>query len=163
MADVGDLAEAVDLRLFRNTPPPIAALETSEKALSDGRGHRKSEPAPIYGSEDSPTADAEFLHHHPYFSGSTIRQTELHGRLLVLDVLQDGVEDALNVATEDLVRETDWHPCQELAGKLFASGVQALRLPSVRNAGGTNLIIERSAGVRHLREAEIVYRVIEKP
>lgn len=162
MVSIGGLAEALDLRLFRDTPAPRLALATAEVALGDGRGHRRRGPTPIYGSEARSTADAEFLYHHPYFSGSTIRCTELLGRLLVIDVTQEAVAMALGISVEDLVRDEDWLPCQRLTSEIFAQGVQALRLPSAREASGTNVIVERSAGMTHLSEGEIAYRVIEK-
>jgi len=161
MEIIGNLAKAVDLQLFRNTLAPRAALITAEIALGDGRGHRQGQPTPIYGSENRSTADAEFLYHHPYFSGSTIRSTEIVGRLLVVDVTQEAVALALGVRIEDLGRDGDWLPCQRLTSEIFAQGAQALRLPSARHAGGTNLIVERSAGMTCLSEGEIAYRVIE--
>jgi hypothetical protein len=157
------LVTDLDKDIWRNTPRGRRALEISAKASYDGRGHRKGEPAPLYGGYPQPVVDDEFLHTHPFRSGTEIRSTRLTGHLLAVDGTQDAIAVALGTTVAQLSNPDDRSICQRITRELFAEGFQALWLPSARAiTPGAIVIIEHSAALELLREEDVLYRTITK-
>jgi hypothetical protein len=156
------LGESVDLLVIRITPAPRSARELSAVATYVARCHRVGDPVPMYASEGLEVAQSEFAHHFPDFLGSKVRCTTLAGRVKLVDALRQEVLDECRTRVADLTGD-DLAPCQHLAALAFSCGIDAVRLPSARHPGGTNVAVAQSAAVSLLIEVDITFRVLERP
>lgn len=154
MVDIGRFAKEVDLKLVRITAASRDAFEIAEVATYEGRCHQVGDPVPLYSSETYETAEVEFLFNHPYFSGTRIRCTTLVGRLLVIEGSHPSALGALGLALADL-KSHDRSACQRFSQEAFRSGIQAVRLPSVRHEGGLNVAVGRWAALNLLTAVSV--------
>ncbi len=144
----------LNLSVWHHCPPDVAFLSVTDPPLAEGRYHRKGGPPVWYGSSHERGAWAELLRHR-LDPVDALHERRRIGKarvaeLLVIDLTDVGVRDALGVKEADL-KSDDYAACQRIAEEARVAGLDGIVAPSAAMKGEHTLIVFRS-GIKKLTE-----------